>query len=124
MPPQHYCDKEVIDAVLKNGFEFLSIRNLINLQIWEESYLKVLPCAKLGERYSDTSPIVFEYWDRIWNTDKFKEFAKIHKNSIPISEHPPSKKPKTKFHMNQELLIQTKKFRDRKKMLKNLVKFL
>lgn len=123
-PAQHYCDEETIRAVDNHGFEYLAIRNLTNLPVWKEGkHITMLPCAKLEEKYSEISPIVFEYWDRIWNTSKFEAFSKIHKNSVSPSKHPPSKKPKTKFKINQELLIQAKKLRDKKKMLRNLVNF-
>lgn len=115
-PPQHYSSKKGLQAAQDLGYNYFMVRNVTNLPVFKEGEMTVLPCAKIGERYYETSPVVFAYFDHlVENKDLRDEFFKYLDSSAPLSELPISKKPEKKIWINDKLVIGTKKFRDFKK---------
>lgn len=120
-PPQHYSSKKTLEIVMEpeSGYDFFIVRNLTGLPVWKKNDLIILPCAEIGEKYTETSPVVYTYYNHlVEKEDVRKEFFKLLNSSVPFSELPVSKKPRVKVLINKGALTLRKRTRDWKKKIK------
>ncbi|MBS3094087.1 hypothetical protein J4474_00325 [Candidatus Pacearchaeota archaeon] len=116
-PPNHLFDLNTTESAIASGFEKFIIRNAfdyigLNVKIpaYGEYIIKMIPESKLGQ--GKKSPIIATYYDSLVN-GQLDDFMKILDNSSFCS--PIRRKPTIKIWANNKLLIQAKKFRERKR---------